>query len=91
MTFRFDKLTNKSQSLLLDAESRAGKRQNPEITPLHLLDAMLEESDGIMRPSQTPSERTCSGRRAGLSPVENTAQRGNSSSREIWQSYFLFG
>ena len=50
MTFRFDKLTNKSQSLLLDAESRAGKRQNPEITPLHLLDAMLEESDGIMRP-----------------------------------------
>lgn len=50
MTFQFDKLTNKSQSLLLDAESRAGKRNNPEISPLHLLDAMLVESDGIMRP-----------------------------------------
>lgn len=50
MTFQFDKLTNKSQSLLLDAESRAGKRRNPEISPLHLLDAMLDESDGIMRP-----------------------------------------
>lgn len=50
MTFQFDKLTNKSQSLLLDAESRAGARQNPEIVPLHLLDAMLNESEGIMRP-----------------------------------------
>ncbi|MDA9779062.1 AAA family ATPase [Rubripirellula sp.] len=50
MTFRFDKLTNKSQSLLLEAESRAGSRHNPEISPLHLLDAMLEESEGIMRP-----------------------------------------
>ena len=50
MTFQFDKLTNKSQALLLDAESRAGARQNPEIVPLHLLDAMLNESEGIMRP-----------------------------------------
>ena len=50
MTFRFEKLTNKSQSLLLNAESRTASLQNPEITPLHLLDAMLEESEGIMRP-----------------------------------------
>ena len=50
MTFRFDKLTNKSQSLLLEAENRAGAKKNPEISPLHLLDAMLDEVDGITRP-----------------------------------------
>ncbi|MEC7680931.1 MAG: AAA family ATPase [Planctomycetota bacterium] len=50
MTFRFEKLTNKSQSLLLNAESRTASLQNPEITPLHLLDAMLDESEGIMCP-----------------------------------------
>ncbi len=50
MTFRFDKLTTKAQSLIADAQARAAAAENPEIDPLHLLAAMLEETDGIARP-----------------------------------------
>ena len=50
MRFRFDKLTSKAQALVADAQSRAGTAGNPEIKPLHLLAAMIEESDGITRP-----------------------------------------
>ena len=50
MTFRFDKLTTKAQALVADAQARAASAGNPEISPLHLLVAMLEESDGITRP-----------------------------------------
>ncbi len=50
MAFRFDKLTTKAQSLVAEAQSQAASAGNPEISPLHLLDAMLEESDGITRP-----------------------------------------
>ena len=50
MTFRFDKLTNKAQALVAEAQGRAASAGNPEISPLHLLAAMLEESDGITRP-----------------------------------------
>jgi len=50
MTFRFDKLTTKAQSLIADAQGRAAAAENPEVDPLHLLAAMLDESDGIARP-----------------------------------------
>ena len=50
MSFRFDKLTTKAQGLVTEAQSRAASAGNPEIDPLHLLIAMLEESDGLTRP-----------------------------------------
>ncbi|TWU21193.1 Chaperonin protein ClpB [Novipirellula galeiformis] len=50
MAFRFDKLTTKAQSLVSQAQGLATSAGNPEILPLHLLAAMLEESDGITRP-----------------------------------------
>ncbi len=50
MAFRFDKLTTKAQALVAEAQGRAASAGNPEITPLHLLSAMLDESDGITRP-----------------------------------------
>ncbi len=50
MTFRFDKLTTKAQTLVAEAQGQAAKDGNPEITSLHLLVAMLEETDGITRP-----------------------------------------
>jgi ATP-dependent Clp protease ATP-binding subunit ClpB len=50
MTFRFDKLTTKAQTLVAEAQGRAASAGNPEITTLHLLGAMLDESDGITRP-----------------------------------------
>lgn len=50
MAFRFDKLTTKAQGLVAEAQSLATSAGNPEIDPLHLLSAMLSESDGITRP-----------------------------------------
>ncbi|QEF97041.1 Chaperonin protein ClpB [Stieleria maiorica] len=47
MAFRFDKLTTKAQGLIAEAQGRATSAGNPEITSLHLLAAMLDESDGI--------------------------------------------
>ncbi len=50
MAFRFDKLTTKAQALVAEAQARAASAGNPEIMPLHLLSAMLDETDGITRP-----------------------------------------
>jgi ATP-dependent Clp protease ATP-binding subunit ClpB len=50
MSFRFEKLTTKAQQAIANAQTKAGGQGHPEITPLHLLDAMLGESDGIVRP-----------------------------------------
>ncbi len=50
MTFRFDRLTTKAQSLVAEAQARAASAGNPEISPLHLLGAMLDETDGITLP-----------------------------------------
>ncbi|OYP38858.1 ATP-dependent chaperone ClpB [Rhodopirellula sp. MGV] len=47
MTFRFDKLTTKAQGLIAEAQGRAASAGNPDITSLHLLSAMLDETDGI--------------------------------------------
>ena len=50
MPFRFDKLTNQAQAAVAEAQGRAASAGNPEISPLHLLGAMIDESDGITRP-----------------------------------------
>ena len=50
MTFPFDKLTTKSQAALAGAQAAASSAGNAEILPLHLLQALLQESDGIVRP-----------------------------------------
>ncbi|HUE71017.1 MAG TPA: ATP-dependent chaperone ClpB [Pirellulaceae bacterium] len=50
MAFRFDKLTIKAQEAVQRAQSLAADRGNPELDPLHLLSALLSESEGIVRP-----------------------------------------
>lgn len=50
MAFRFEKLTQKAQEAVAAAQSAASASGNPEITPLHLLTALLEERDGIIKP-----------------------------------------
>ena len=50
MAFNFEKLTHKAKSLVADAQSRATSAGNPEVSPLHVLIAMLEQKDGIARP-----------------------------------------
>jgi len=44
---RFDKFTIKSQQVIQTAQSTAGRYRNPQIEPLHLVAAMLEEKEGV--------------------------------------------
>jgi ATP-dependent Clp protease ATP-binding subunit ClpB len=50
MAIRFDKLTIKAQEALQRAQTMAADRGNPQIEPLHLLAALVAESDGVIRP-----------------------------------------
>jgi ATP-dependent Clp protease ATP-binding subunit ClpB len=50
MAFRFDKLTIKAQEAVSDGQSLASERGNSEFDPLHLLEALLNEEDGLVRP-----------------------------------------
>ncbi|MEM6690096.1 MAG: Clp protease N-terminal domain-containing protein, partial [Planctomycetota bacterium] len=77
MMFTFDKLTAKSQAIVASAQAKAATAGNPEISSLHLLDAMMNESDGITRPLMEKM-RVDSGVLA--STVESEIQRLPSSS-----------
>jgi ATP-dependent Clp protease ATP-binding subunit ClpB len=50
MAFRFDKFTVKAQESVHGAVEAAGERGNPQVTPVHLLQALLAEREGIVRP-----------------------------------------
>ena len=50
MPFRFDKVTIKSQEAVQRAVELASSRGNPQATPVHLLQALLAEREGIVRP-----------------------------------------
>ncbi|HMO25183.1 MAG TPA: ATP-dependent chaperone ClpB [Tepidisphaeraceae bacterium] len=45
---RLDKLTSKSNQAVARAQQLAHERNNPEITPLHLLAALLEDREGVV-------------------------------------------
>jgi len=47
MAFRFDKLTIKAQEAVQRAQSLAADEGHPEIDPLHLLAALLGETEGV--------------------------------------------
>src|ERR1700747_1990144 len=47
---RFEKLTVKAQEALQDAHQVAARHENQEITPLHLLAALVEQADGVVPP-----------------------------------------
>ena len=50
MAFRLDKLTVKSQEAVQRAQALASEKGHPEMDPLHLLAAMLEDAEGVARP-----------------------------------------
>src|SRR4051794_40993573 len=50
MAFRFDKLTVKAQEAVQHAQQLAEDRGNSQLMPLHLLKALLDEEQGIVRP-----------------------------------------
>jgi ATP-dependent Clp protease ATP-binding subunit ClpB len=62
-----DRFTVKSQEALAAAQRLAGARRNPEVAPVHLLLALLEQDGGIVVPVL---------RRAGADP-ERTRRRAN--------------
>jgi len=50
MPFHFDKLTIKGQEAVSGAQSIATDQGHSQIEPLHLLQALLEETDGVIAP-----------------------------------------
>ena len=50
MPFRFDKFTIKAQEAVQAAVELAAERGHPQVTPLHLLHALVAEREGIVRP-----------------------------------------
>src|SRR2546421_2152713 len=47
---RFEKFTVKAQEAIVGSQELAQKHDNPEILPLHLLGALLAETDGVVQP-----------------------------------------
>jgi len=47
---RFDKLTIKAQEALQSAQEIARKLNHPEVDCEHLLSALIEQPDGLVRP-----------------------------------------
>ncbi|KLN45624.1 hypothetical protein AAY77_14810 [Providencia rettgeri] len=50
---RLDRLTNKFQQALADAQSLALGRENQFIEPIHLLSALFNQEGGTVRPLLT--------------------------------------
>src|ERR1700683_2381470 len=50
---RLDKLTIKAQEALQEAQEVAARHDHQQIEPLHLLAALLGQSDGVVRPLLT--------------------------------------
>jgi len=50
MAIRWDKLTLKAQEAMQQASTLATEHGNPEVMPLHILAAMLEDREGIVPP-----------------------------------------
>ncbi len=50
MPFQFNKLTHKAQEAVQHAQELATEAGNPQIEPLHLLAALLAETEGVVRP-----------------------------------------
>jgi ATP-dependent Clp protease ATP-binding subunit ClpB len=50
MAIQWDKFTVKSQEALQAAQGMAAENGNPEVLPLHLLSALLEDKEGVVLP-----------------------------------------
>jgi ATP-dependent Clp protease ATP-binding subunit ClpB len=48
MAIRWEKLTVKSQEAMQQAQARAGGSGNPEVRPVHLLLALIEDREGVI-------------------------------------------
>jgi len=86
MAIKWEKLTLKSQEAVQGAQNHAAENGNPEVLPLHLLAALLEDRDGVVIPVLekigVPVEQLLSGVNSAiekLPKVQGGAQPGLSS------------
>ena len=65
MAIKWDKLTVKSQEAIQAAQGHAAENGNPEVLPLHLMAALLEDREGVVLPVLekvgVPAEQLLSG------------------------------
>src|SRR3954452_20168684 len=47
---RFDKYTVKAHEAVMRAQELGQRMDHPELTPLHLLGALLQETEGVVKP-----------------------------------------
>ncbi len=73
MAIKWDKFTVKSQEAVQAAAQLAAEAGNPEVLPLHLLAALLEDKEGIVLPvlekMQVPAQQLLSNVNAALSKL----------------------
>ena len=50
MAIRFEKFTIRAQEALQRAQALAADRGNPQVESLHLLSALVAETEGVVRP-----------------------------------------
>src|SRR5665213_4294640 len=50
MAIKWDKFTVKSQEAIQAAQGQAAENGNPEVLPLHLMAALLEDREGVVLP-----------------------------------------
>src|ERR1700710_944844 len=50
MAIKWDKFTVKSQEAIQGAQGHAAENGNPEVLPLHLMAALLEDKEGVVLP-----------------------------------------
>src|SRR5215469_8937359 len=50
MAIKWEKLTVKSQEAIQSAQGHAAENGNPEVLPLHLMVALLEDREGVVIP-----------------------------------------
>jgi len=50
MAIKWEKLTVKSQEAIQNAQGHAAENGNPEVLPLHLMGALLEDKEGVVIP-----------------------------------------
>src|ERR1700761_5416548 len=50
MAIKWDKFTVKSQEAIQAAQGHATENGNPEVLPLHLMAALLEDKEGVVLP-----------------------------------------
>src|SRR5204863_2416179 len=86
MAIKWEKLTVKSQEAIQGAASNALENGNPEVLPLHLMAALLEDREGVVIPVLekigVPMEQLLTGVNSAiekLPKVQGGAQPGMSS------------